>query len=94
MVSTLSKNKYHQDNLYFIPFIMLCSLQGWVECVGCADRSCYDLTQHSKATGIRLVAEKKLSEPISFPINTIFFYKQMFASVYLMLLMFFMFIVY
>ncbi|EEC19534.1 glycyl-tRNA synthetase, putative [Ixodes scapularis] len=24
---------------------------GWVECVGCADRSCYDLTQHTKATG-------------------------------------------
>ena len=24
---------------------------GWVECVGCADRSAYDLSQHSKATG-------------------------------------------
>ncbi|KAK9501124.1 hypothetical protein O3M35_002227 [Rhynocoris fuscipes] len=36
---------------------------GWVECVGCADRSAYDLTQHTKATGIRLTAEKKLSEP-------------------------------
>ncbi|GFO25816.1 glycine--tRNA ligase-like [Plakobranchus ocellatus] len=24
---------------------------GWVECVGCADRSCYDLNQHTKATG-------------------------------------------
>ncbi|GFX30829.1 glycine--tRNA ligase [Trichonephila clavipes] len=23
---------------------------GWVECVGCADRSCYDLSQHTKAT--------------------------------------------
>jgi glycyl-tRNA synthetase len=30
---------------------------GWVECVGCADRSCYDLSQHSKATNIKLVAE-------------------------------------
>uniref|UniRef100_A0A8W8MGW3 Glycine--tRNA ligase n=1 Tax=Magallana gigas TaxID=29159 RepID=A0A8W8MGW3_MAGGI len=39
---------------------------GWVECVGCADRSCYDLNQHSKATGTKLVAEKKLQEPISF----------------------------
>ncbi|KAI1293557.1 Glycine--tRNA ligase, mitochondrial 1 [Halotydeus destructor] len=37
---------------------------GWIECVGCADRSCYDLTQHTKATGIRLSAEKKLDEPI------------------------------
>lgn len=36
---------------------------GWVECVGCADRSCYDLTQHTKATGVKLVAEKKLPEP-------------------------------
>jgi len=36
---------------------------GWVECVGCADRSAYDLSQHTKATGVRLVAEKKLAEP-------------------------------
>ncbi|CAH8495444.1 unnamed protein product [Schistosoma turkestanicum] len=36
---------------------------GWIECVGCADRSCYDLNQHSKATGARLVAEKLLDEP-------------------------------
>ncbi|CAH8848827.1 unnamed protein product [Trichobilharzia szidati] len=36
---------------------------GWIECVGCADRSCYDLNQHSKATGTRLVAEKRLDEP-------------------------------
>ena len=32
--------------------------------MGCADRSCYDLSQHAKATGIRLAAEKKLAEPI------------------------------
>lgn len=36
---------------------------GWVECVGCADRSAFDLTQHTKATGVRLAAEKKLPEP-------------------------------
>ncbi|KAG1706607.1 Glycine--tRNA ligase [Nymphon striatum] len=36
---------------------------GWVECVGCADRSCYDLNQHTKATGVKLIAEKILSEP-------------------------------
>jgi len=35
---------------------------GWVECVGCADRSAFDLQAHSKATGVSLVAEKKLSE--------------------------------
>lgn len=36
--------------------------QGWIECVGCADRSAYDLTQHTKATGVRLSAEKTLNE--------------------------------
>merc|ERR1719427_1834803 len=38
---------------------------GWVECVGCADRSAFDLTQHSKATGVKLCAEKKLPEPVT-----------------------------
>ena len=32
------------------------------QCVGCADRSAFDLQAHSKATGVSLVAEKKLSE--------------------------------
>jgi len=36
---------------------------GWVECVGCADRSCYDLTQHTKFSGERLVAERPLGAP-------------------------------
>uniref|UniRef100_A0A915Q5H2 Glycine--tRNA ligase n=1 Tax=Setaria digitata TaxID=48799 RepID=A0A915Q5H2_9BILA len=36
---------------------------GWIECVGVADRACYDLLQHSKATGEKLVAEKLLAEP-------------------------------
>mgnify|MGYP006989418403 CR=1 FL=1 len=31
--------------------------------MGCADRSAFDLTQHSKATGIKLIAEKSLPEP-------------------------------
>jgi len=38
---------------------------GWVECVGCADRSAFDLTQHSKATGVKLCAEKKLPAPVT-----------------------------
>ncbi|ESO96348.1 hypothetical protein LOTGIDRAFT_202150 [Lottia gigantea] len=42
---------------------------GWIECVGCADRSCYDLTQHTEATGVKLVADRKLPEPISFFIS-------------------------
>jgi glycyl-tRNA synthetase len=36
---------------------------GWIECVGCADRSCFDLTQHTLATGVKLSAEKKLEQP-------------------------------
>merc|ERR1740128_561767 len=38
---------------------------GWVECVGCADRSAYDLTQHTQAPGVKLVAEKKLPAPVT-----------------------------
>ena len=37
--------------------------------MGCADRSCYDLTCHTKSTGARLVAERRLKEPISFTLE-------------------------
>eukprot|EP00795_Rhopilema_esculentum_P014077 gene14077-5064_t len=40
--------------------------KGWIECVGCADRACYDLTQHSNASGEKLVAQVDLPSPISF----------------------------
>ncbi|KAI6184565.1 Diadenosine tetraphosphate synthetase [Aphelenchoides bicaudatus] len=36
---------------------------GWIECVGNADRSCYDLEAHSRATKERLTFEKKLPAP-------------------------------
>lgn len=36
---------------------------GWVECVGCADRSAYDLNQHARATGVKLAAQKTLDTP-------------------------------
>lgn len=39
--------------------------QGWIEIVGCADRSCYDLACHARVTKVPLVAEKLLKEPIS-----------------------------
>merc|ERR1719418_296843 len=44
---------------------------GWVECVGCADRSAFDLTQHSNATGIKLTAEKRLPQPVTRDITEI-----------------------
>ena len=39
------------------------SSYGWVECVGCADRSCYDLTCHEAATKKGLFAQEQLSQP-------------------------------
>ncbi|KAE8221599.1 hypothetical protein CF319_g5065 [Tilletia indica] len=36
---------------------------GWIECVGCADRSAYDLTVHSIRTKRDLVVQKQLAEP-------------------------------
>nr|XP_020748158.1 glycine--tRNA ligase [Odocoileus virginianus texanus] len=36
---------------------------GWIEIVGCADRSCYDLSCHARATKVPLIAEKPLKEP-------------------------------
>ncbi|KAI0904620.1 glycyl-tRNA synthetase 1 [Ustulina deusta] len=55
---------------YFLGRIMLFLLKigdaelltsyGWIECVGCADRSAYDLTVHSKFTGTPLVVKEAL----------------------------------
>lgn len=37
---------------------------GWIECVGCADRSAYDLNVHAKKTGAPLVVRQRLDEPL------------------------------
>lgn len=37
---------------------------GWVECVGIADRSAFDLQVHAKATKTELVAREALPEPV------------------------------
>jgi glycyl-tRNA synthetase len=37
---------------------------GWIECVGCADRSAYDLTVHQKKTGAPLVVRQTRAEPL------------------------------
>ncbi|KAF2226352.1 glycyl-tRNA synthetase [Elsinoe ampelina] len=42
----------------------LLTTHGWIECVGCADRSAYDLEVHSKRTGEKLVVQERLTEPI------------------------------
>ncbi|KAK6262035.1 hypothetical protein QUC31_007851 [Theobroma cacao] len=36
---------------------------GWIECVGIADRSAYDLRAHTDKSGVALVAHEKFSEP-------------------------------
>lgn len=41
----------------------LFSSYGWIECVGCADRSAYDLSVHMKATGVPLQVREPLKEP-------------------------------
>ncbi|KAF8865774.1 glycyl-tRNA synthetase [Acephala macrosclerotiorum] len=38
---------------------------GWIECVGCADRSAYDLTVHAKKTGAPLMVRERLAQPIT-----------------------------
>ena len=39
------------------------SSYGWVECVGHADRACYDLDVHAKATNTPMVATQRFDEP-------------------------------
>nr|GMD10618.1 glycine--tRNA ligase, mitochondrial 1-like [Ipomoea batatas] len=36
---------------------------GWIECVGIADRSAYDLRAHTDKSGVSLIAHEKLPEP-------------------------------
>ncbi|XP_038883893.1 glycine--tRNA ligase, mitochondrial 1-like [Benincasa hispida] len=36
---------------------------GWIECVGIADRSAYDLHAHTEKSGVPLVAHEKFAEP-------------------------------
>ncbi|CAN6644102.1 glycine--tRNA ligase 1, mitochondrial [Trichomonascus vanleenenianus] len=41
------------------------SSYGWIECVGCADRSAYDLSVHSARTKENLVVRQPLEQPIT-----------------------------
>lgn len=34
---------------------------GWIECVGCADRSYYDLSQHENLSGQKMTTERKIN---------------------------------
>ncbi len=39
------------------------SSYGWVECVGHADRACFDLSHHSESSGVELSAYEKFDKP-------------------------------
>lgn len=41
------------------------SSYGWIECVGCADRSAYDLSVHAARTNEKLVVRQALPEPVT-----------------------------
>ncbi|OMH80002.1 putative glycine-tRNA ligase [Zancudomyces culisetae] len=55
------------------------SSYGWVECVGCADRSAYDLTAHSRRTGVNLCAQEELEIPIVYDALVCVFNKRLFG---------------
>jgi glycyl-tRNA synthetase len=47
------------------------SSYGWLETVGIADRSCFDLTAHANATGTDLQYKEKLEQPIEKELLTV-----------------------
>lgn len=52
-----------------------------MECIGCADRSAYDLTKHGEETKQRLVAERKLPAPKIIQVTgKYYFYKNIFIT--------------
>jgi glycyl-tRNA synthetase len=55
------------------------SSYGWIECVGCADRSAYDLTVHSIRTGTKLVVREPLKEMIEIEKSVPMFDKKLFG---------------
>ncbi|KAI5171688.1 glycyl-tRNA synthetase [Nematocida sp. LUAm3] len=38
---------------------------GWIECIGIADRACYDLSVHTEKTGEKLIARRTLKTPVT-----------------------------
>jgi glycyl-tRNA synthetase len=55
---------------------------GWIECVGCADRSAYDLTVHAAKTGTRLSVQVKLPEPLKEIKNVVGLDKKIFGPLF------------
>ncbi|KAJ9068526.1 Glycine--tRNA ligase 1, mitochondrial [Entomophthora muscae] len=53
---------------------------GWIECVGCADRSAYDLTVHSQKTKEKLVVRKALAQPLVYQKTQLNINRKVFGS--------------
>jgi glycyl-tRNA synthetase len=59
-----SANGPHAHYAKFCVDAELLTSYGWIEVVGCADRSCFDLSCHTKATGVPLVVRESRKEPL------------------------------
>ena len=49
---------------------------GWVECVGIADRACFDLEQHAKATNTLMTANENFKTPVKMDFGVASFNKK------------------
>lgn len=58
------------------------SSYGWVECVGHADRACYDLAVHAKATNTPMVATMKYDTPIEIDVAKLKFDRKSIGMVF------------
>lgn len=58
------------------------SSYGWVECVGHADRACYDLAVHSKATKTPMLATKKLDAPTEIEVAKLNFNRKLLGQIF------------
>jgi glycyl-tRNA synthetase len=58
------------------------SSYGWVECVGHADRACYDLDVHAKATKTPMVATMKYDTPKEMEVAKLKFDRKVIGMVY------------
>jgi glycyl-tRNA synthetase len=58
------------------------SSYGWVECVGHADRACYDLEVHSKATKTPMLATLKLDKPQEVELATLKINRKLLGQVF------------
>ena len=59
-----SANGPHAHYAKFCVDAELLTSLGWIEAVGCADRSAFDLSCHTKATGVPLVVRESRKEPL------------------------------